>query len=54
MTGRKQGQEDKNSFYRKGVRGDWRNHLTESDQALFKSLAGDLLIRLGYEKDHNW
>ena len=54
LTGRKEGQEDQNSFYRKGVSGDWRNHLTESGQALFKSLAGDLLIRLGYEKDHNW
>ncbi len=54
LTGRNKGQEDKNSFYRKGVSGDWRNHLTESDQALFKSLAGDLLIKLGYERNDSW
>lgn len=41
-------------FFRKGTRGDWRNHFTEQDVRLFKELAGDVLIRLGYESSNNW
>lgn len=55
MTGgREKGKEDKASFYRKGIVGDWRNRFSEKDRILFKNIAGDLLVELGYEKNHNW
>jgi Sulfotransferase family len=53
-AGRERGQEDRKRFYRKGIAGDWKNHFTAEDKALFKDLAGDLLIRLGYEKNLDW
>jgi hypothetical protein len=52
--GRQRGQEDTSSFYRKGVAGDWRNYFTERDKEIYKEEAGELLIRLGYERDLNW
>jgi hypothetical protein len=39
---------------RKGVSGDWRGAFTEGDRRIFKEEAGDLLVELGYEKDHDW
>ncbi len=53
-AGRDRGEEDRKRFYRKGVAGDWKNHFTEEDKRAFKALAGDMLIRLGYEKDMSW
>lgn len=38
----------------KGQPGNWRNFFTERDRALFKDVAGDLLVKWGYEKDLNW
>ena len=52
--GRKPGEEDANSFFRKGVAGDWKNAFTKRDREIFKEAAGDLLIKLGYEKDNDW
>ena len=52
--GRSRGTEDQDSHYRKGVAGDWVNHFTDSVKDEFKKKYGDLLIRLGYENDHNW
>ena len=46
-SGRKPGQEDQNSFVRKGISGDWRNKFTPEHKARFKEIAGDLLIRVG-------
>jgi hypothetical protein len=40
--------------YRKGIVGDWRNHFSEDHRRVFKQVAGDLLIRLGYENDADW
>ncbi|MGF2617915.1 sulfotransferase domain-containing protein [Rossellomorea vietnamensis] len=40
--------------FRKGSIGDWRNDFTPEHKRVFKEVAGDLLIRLGYEKDYNW
>jgi hypothetical protein len=34
---------------RKGVVGDWKNHFTNKDIKLFKEMANDLLIKLGYK-----
>jgi len=44
----------KNSFFRKGTSGDWKNHFTEDNIRLFKKLTNDLLVRLNYEKDTAW
>lgn len=37
-----------------GQIGSWKNHLTPEHKKLFKRIAGQLLIDLGYEKDFNW
>ncbi len=52
--GRKPGQEDATSFFRKGVAGDWQNVFTERHKEIFKKEAGALLVELGYEKDGDW
>jgi hypothetical protein len=52
--GRERGQEDLSSFYRKGVAGDWKNLFDERDRQIYKEEAGELLIRLGYEKNDGW
>jgi hypothetical protein len=46
---RKKGEEDQASHYRKGVAGDWRNHLGTEHLALFRERYGDLVERLGYD-----
>jgi len=51
---RQAGSEDSTSFLRKGIAGDWRSVFTECDKTIYKEIAGDLLIELGYEKDNNW
>jgi hypothetical protein len=44
----------KSGTFRKGQPGNWRDHFTDANRASFKEMAGDLLIRLGYEQDNNW
>lgn len=44
----------KSGTYRKGQPGNWREHFTSTNKALFKEQAGDLLLRLGYEQDDSW
>ena len=46
---RKIGEEDQTSHYRKGIAGDWRNHLGEDHLKLFRKRYGDLVERLGYD-----
>lgn len=52
--GRSRGQEDPTAEWRKGIAGDWKNHFTNENKDLFKSIAGELLIELGYEQDTDW
>ena len=52
--GRERGVEDSSSFFRKGVSSDWKHVFSERDRQVFKEVAGDLLITLGYEKDDDW
>lgn len=52
--GRRPGQEDRQSHYRKGVAGDWRNHFQAEHIAYFKSHYNDVLLKLGYEQDADW
>lgn len=40
--------------FRKGQTGGWKKHFTSDQKKLFKKVAGQLLIDLGYEKDFNW
>lgn len=54
QSGRKPGQEQKNSFLRKGIVGDWRNHFSQKAREVFDQFAGNELILLGYESDRKW
>ena len=54
QTGRRAGTEDRKSFLRKGVAGDWVNHFDRSAGERFDQLAGDLLVELGYADDRRW
>jgi hypothetical protein len=44
----------KSHTFRSGKTGGWVDHFNEENKALFKEVSGDLLERLGYEKDNNW
>ena len=46
--GRSPGQENRRSFFRKGVTGDWRNHFSAEIEAEFRKKSGGWLDRLGY------
>jgi sulfotransferase 6B1 len=47
-------QPKKSHTFRSGKTGGWKEHFTEEHKKLFKDVAGDLLVNLGYEKDNNW
>jgi hypothetical protein len=44
----------KSGTFRKGKPGNWQDHFTEKNKALFKEVTGDLLVRMGYEENCNW
>ena len=46
--GRRAGEENIKSHYRKGIEGDWRNVMTPKVMAQFKELTGDLVEYIGY------
>lgn len=54
QTRRKPGEEDVNSFIRKGIVGDWRNVFSREACETFNHFAGRELKLLGYEKDDAW
>ncbi len=47
-------QPKKSRTFRSGKTGGWREHFTDAHRKLFKEVAGDLLVRLGYERDNQW
>jgi sulfotransferase 6B1 len=47
-------QPGKSHTFRSGRTGGWREHFTDEHKALFKDVAGNLLVRLGYEQDNSW
>jgi hypothetical protein len=47
-------QSKKSRTFRSGKTGGWKNHFTDEHKKLFKDVAGDLVVRLGYEKNNNW
>ena len=44
----------KSPTFRSGKTGEWKIHFTDEHKTIFKEVAGDLLIKLGDEKDNNW
>jgi len=47
-------QPGKSHTFRSGKTGGWRGYFSEEHRKLFKDVAGDLLVRLGYEKNNDW
>jgi hypothetical protein len=47
-------QPKKSRTFRAGKTGSWHEHFTEDHKNLFKDVAGDLLVKLGYEKNNDW
>lgn len=47
--GRKRGEEDSGSFFRKGISGEWRASYPEATAAAFNEIAGKTLAAYGYE-----
>jgi hypothetical protein len=45
---------EKSGTFRKGQPGNWRVYFTESNKVAFHQVAGDLLVKLGYETGQNW
>lgn len=44
----------KSPTFRSGKTGEWKKHFTDEHKKIFKDVAGDLLIKLGYEKNNDW
>ena len=44
----------KSPTFRSGKTGEWKKHFTEEHKKIFKEVAGELLVKLGYEKDNDW
>jgi len=47
-------QPKKSHTFRSGKTGGWKQYFTNEHRKLFKDVAGDLLVRLGYEQNNNW
>ncbi len=54
QAGRRPGEEDRRSFLRKGLVGDWRSYFGPEARATFDRFAGEELVRAGYEPDRSW
>ena len=54
QAGRRSGEEDKGSFLRKGVVGDWKEQFSPEAREVFDRYAGEELVLLGYERDRSW
>lgn len=52
--GRTPGQMESQSFFRKGVSGDWMTYYTPELRAAYKNEIGTFLIDFGYERDLSW
>jgi len=44
----------KSPTFRSGKTGEWKKHFTDEHKKIFKDVAGDLLVKLGYEKNNDW
>jgi hypothetical protein len=44
----------KSPTFRSGKTGEWKKRFTEEHKKIFKDVAGDLLVNLGYEQNNDW
>lgn len=44
----------KSPTFRSGKTGEWKKHFKDEHKAIFKEVAGDLLVKLGYESSYDW
>jgi hypothetical protein len=44
----------KSPTFRSGNTGEWKQHFTTEHKKIFKNVAGDLLVKLGYESNNDW
>ena len=44
----------KSPTFRSGKTGEWKKYFSDEHKKIFKEVAGDLLIKLGFETDQNW
>ncbi len=47
-------QPKKSHTFRSGKTGGWKQYFMDDHKSLFKDVAGDLLVKLGYEENNNW
>jgi hypothetical protein len=47
-------QPKKSKTFRSGKTGTWKEYFTDEHKKLFKDVAGNLLVELGYENDNDW
>jgi alcohol sulfotransferase len=52
--GRRQGEQNTDSFFRKGIAGDWKNHFTPGLKETYKRCIGNFLVEFEYEQDLSW
>jgi hypothetical protein len=52
--GRKEGEENTDHHYRKGIAGDWKNYFTNPIKEVFKAKHQELLTLYDYETDESW
>lgn len=45
---------ESNTFVRKGIAGDWRNHFSATDRQIFQRYGGLMLQQAGYVSDAHW
>jgi hypothetical protein len=45
---------ERSRTFRSGKTGEWRKYFNEQHKRCFKDVAGDLLVRLGYEQNNDW
>jgi hypothetical protein len=53
-TGRAAGDQRSMAKARKGIAGDWKNFFTQTDGRLFCQIAGEELVKFGYESNNDW
>jgi len=49
LAKRREGEEDRSSFFRKGIVGDWQNHFSAQDLQFFTEKTREILTQTGYE-----
>jgi len=45
---------ERSPTFRSGKAGGWKDQFSKENKRLFKDVAGELLVRLGYEQDLDW